>query len=63
MSELEAAAREYIAARYELRGAATAAILDGIGRVDWAWHELTVAAGDHDPECCGCDAEIPRPRT
>lgn len=49
------AARAYVHARYELRGADASGMLAAIARVDDAWHELTIAIGEHDPECCGSE--------
>lgn len=54
MTELEQAAHAYIAARYALRGADQASTMAAIYAVDWAWHQLTVAAGAHDPQCEDC---------
>jgi hypothetical protein len=57
-SAIERAARAYVSARYELRGAAPASVMEYVARVDEAWHELTIALGDHDPECTGCDEAL-----
>jgi hypothetical protein len=48
------ASREYVSARYALRGSDAAGMLEALVRLDWAWHELTIALHEHDPECEGC---------
>jgi hypothetical protein len=59
--EIARAARAYVSARYALRGAAGASVMEYVSSVDECWHELTIAVGDHDPECCGCehDPDVP----
>lgn len=45
------AAREYVAARRRLEDSAGADTLARAVELDERWHELSLACGQHDPEC------------
>lgn len=45
------AAREYVAARRRLEDSAGSDTLARAVELDERWHELTLAVGQHDPEC------------